>query len=215
MGEDLAFFLLASSSLLAIVDPIAAVPIYLSLTADFDNAKRDRVLRKAAITAIVVLIIFTLVGAWILKFFGITTTAFRIAGGIIFIGIGLDMLQARRSRARTTEAEEADVLEKHREDIGIVPLGMPTIAGPGAITTVMTLNAQTSGSMLRMMFILAAIVIVTLITWLSLKLAPRLLNRFGQTGLNVMTRIMGLLVMVVGVQFLIEGVKGVAAEIVK
>ena len=212
-SDSVAFLLLATTSLLAIVNPLSAVPIYLAMTAEYDPVRRRHTLQRAVITAVVVLIAFTAIGSWIMRFFGITTPAFRIAGGIIFLGIGADMLQARRSRVKTTEEEEVEVVGRGKDDIGIIPLGLPTLAGPGAITTVVTLNSQAASSPARLGSIYLAIVVVMGISWAVLAVAPMLLRRFGQTGLNVMTRIMGLLVMVVGVQFVIEGVRAVAIDI--
>jgi multiple antibiotic resistance protein len=210
--DAVAFGLLAITSLLAIINPLSAVPIYLALTAEYDSARRRQTLQRAVVTAILVLIAFTALGSWIMRLYGITTPAFRIAGGIIFLGIGADMLQARRSGVKTTPEEEVEVAGG-RDDIGIIPLGLPTLAGPGAITTVVTLNAQAGVSPVRLASIYVAIVVVMAISWAALAVAPMLLRRFGQTGLNVMTRIMGLLVMVVGVQFMIDGVRAIALDI--
>lgn len=211
--DSLAFGLLAITSLLAIINPVSAVPIYLAMTAGYAPERRRQTLQRAVITAIVVLIAFTALGSWIMRLYGITAPAFRIAGGIIFLGIGGDMLQARRSRVKTTEEEEVQVVSEGKEDIGIIPLGLPTLAGPGAITTVVTLNAQAGGSPVRLASIYVAIVVVVMVSWGALAVAPMLLRRFGQTGLNVMTRIMGLLVMVVGVQFMIDGIRSVAVDL--
>jgi multiple antibiotic resistance protein len=211
--DSLAFALLAITSLLAIINPVSAVPIYLAMTADYPPERRRQTLQRGVVTAIIVLIAFTALGSWIMRLYGITTPAFRIAGGIIFLGIGGDMLQARRSRVKTTVEEEVEVVGQGKEDIGIIPLGLPTLAGPGAITTVVTLNAQAGGSPVRLASIYVAIVGVVMISWGALAIAPMLLRRFGQTGLNVMTRIMGLLVMVVGVQFMIDGVRSVAVDL--
>ena len=212
-SDSVAFALLAVTSLLAIVNPLSAVPIYLAMTADHDPARRRETLQRAVITAVLVLVAFTAVGSWIMRLYGITTPAFRIAGGLIFLAIGGDMLQARRSGVKTTVEEEVEVVAGAREDIGIIPLGLPTLAGPGAITTVVTLNAQAGSAPVRLASIYLAIIVVMAVAWGVLAVAPMLLRRFGQTGLNVMTRIMGLLVMVVGVQFIIEGVRTVALDI--
>ncbi len=202
MTTDLSFALLAFSSLLAIVNPLSAATIFLALSANQPPRDRRRAVGTGLLTAAAVLVIFALAGGAILGFFGITTHAFKIAGGIIFFGIGWDMLQARRSRVKATEEEEAEGVMK--EDIGIIPLGLPTIAGPGAITTVIVLMAQ-ADSVTRTLAVYGAIVAVLVITGVALLVAPLLLQRFGQTGLNVMTRIMGLLVMVIGVQFVLDG----------
>jgi multiple antibiotic resistance protein len=197
--------------LLAIVNPLSAVPMFVAMTSGYTTEYRNDTLRRAIVTSFVLLVVFTLIGPLILRFFGITTEAFRIAGGIIFFGIGMDMLNARRSRVKTTEEEELESSE--REDIGIVPLGIPTIAGPGAITTVIALNGQTGGNFMKQVALYIAIVIVLLICWATLRAAPLLTRRLGTTGMNVMTRLMGLLVTVVGAQFIIDGVSQVVLDI--
>ena len=208
---DLAFALLVFTSLLAIVNPLSAVPLYLGVTEGYPPQRRASTLRTAIATGIVALLVFGLLGTWILNFFGITTTAFRITGGLIFLGIGFDMLQARRTRSKTTEAEEEEAAHGEH-DIGIIPLGVPTLAGPGSITTVITLGAQADTAWDHAAIYLS-ILAVMVIAWVVLSLAPMLFRRFGQTGLNVMTRIMGLIVMVIGTQFIIDGVRAVALDI--
>lgn len=209
--ESVAFALLAFTSLLAIVNPISAVPIFVALTGAQPAARRRATLRTATLTGVLVLTAFGLLGTWILQFFGITTDAFRITGGILFLGVGSDMLAARRSRVKTTALEEEEA--EHREDVGIIPLGLPTLAGPGAITTVVTLVAQ-ARSPLEHGAVYLAILAVMAITWAVLSVAPLLLQRFGTTGLNVLTRVMGLLVMVIGMQFIINGVTNVLRGLV-
>lgn len=204
------FAILAFTSLLAIVNPLGAVPLFIALTADYTPAHRRATLRRAITTAFAVLLVFALAGTWILQFFGITRQAFQIAGGILFFAIGWDMLQARRSRVKTTEEEESEGALK--EDAGIIPLGLPTLAGPGAITTVIALSGQ-AGTMVRLLSVYLAIVLVLLISWVVLAGAPYLVRRLGRTGMNVMIRLMGLLVMVVGAQFVINGVSTVVLEI--
>lgn len=208
---DLGFALLVFTSLLAIVNPLSAVPMYLAMTAGYTREHRASTLRTAIATAVVVLFAFGLLGTWILQFFGITTTAFRITGGLLFLGIGWDMLGAERARSKPTAEEESEAASSAGE-IGIIPLGLPTLAGPGAITTVVTLGAQ-ADSLGRQATVYLAILAVLLVSWVVLAVAPMLLRRFGRTGLNVMTRIMGLLVMVVGTQFIIDGVKAVVVEL--
>ena len=204
------FAILAFTSLLAIVNPLGAVPMYVALTAEYTPAHRRATLRRAIATSLAVLLAFALVGTWILRFFGVTTHAFQIAGGILFFAVGWDMLQARRSRVKTTEAEETESASK--QDIGIIPLGLPTLAGPGAITTVIALNGNAE-TVAETATVYIAIVLVLAICWLVLAAAPAVTRRMGQTAMNVMTRLMGLLVMVVGAQFVINGVSVVAVDI--
>jgi multiple antibiotic resistance protein len=163
-------------------------------------------------TGIIALVAFGLAGTYILRFFGITTYAFRIAGGIIFLGIGSDMLKARRSRDRTSRSEQEAAEQK--AEVGIIPLGIPTLAGPGSITTVITLTAQADTRM-ELAGLYGAIVAVMVLSWVVLAVSPFIVQRVGRTGMNVMTRLMGLLIMVIGVQFIIEGVRTVALDILR
>lgn len=210
MRHALGFAILAFTSLLAIVNPIGSVPLYIAMTGGYSRAHRQATLRRAIATAFGILVAFAALGTWILQFFGITTQAFQIAGGIIFFGIGWDMLQARRSRVRTTDEEVSEGAAK--DDIGIIPLGMPTLAGPGAITTVIALNGQAT-DLLSHAAVYVAIVLVLLISWLILTAAPAVTRRMGSTGMNVLTRLMGLIVMVVGAQLVINGVTVVLTNI--
>lgn len=207
-----AFALLCFTSLLAIINPLSVAPMYLALTAGYAPAHRRRTLRNGIVTAFLVLATFALLGGTIFQLFGITIHAFRIAGGIIFFGIGMDMLQAKRSRVKTTEEEEQE--GRTKEDVGITPLGIPMITGPGAITTVMVLMTQAT-TRARVGIVFGAVVLVLAIAYAALAAAPRLMRFFGQTGLNVMTRIMGLLVTVVAVQFIVDGSRPILTEIIR
>jgi multiple antibiotic resistance protein len=202
MNDSTQFAIVAFTSLVAIVNPLGAVPVYLAMTASYTPERRRAALRRAVVSAVLLLFAFTLLGTWILHFFGITTEAFQIAGGIIFFGIGWDMLQAKRSRVKTTPEEEDESAQK--EDVGIIPLGIPTLAGPGAITTVIALNGQ-AGGILQSAIVYAGIVFTLALVWVTLAAAPRVTARMGQTGMNIFTRLMGLLVTVVGAQFVING----------
>lgn len=209
MSNTLSFFLLSFTSLLAIVNPLSAVPMFLAMTVRYSPELRARTLRRAIMTAFLVMVAFALLGNYILRFFGITTHAFQIAGGIIFFGIGWDMLQAKRSGVKATEAEETEGAIK--DDIAITPLGLPTLAGPGAITTVIALLAD-ARTVPNMIAVYVAIALTLLVSWMLLTLAPRVVRRLGQTGLNVLTRIMGLLVTVIGVQLVINGITVVVRD---
>lgn len=194
------------------MNPLSAVPLYVTATSDLDDRQRASTLRLAVATGIIALVAFGLAGTYILRFFGITTYAFRIAGGIIFLGIGSDMLKARRSRDRTSRGEQEAAEQK--AEVGIIPLGIPTLAGPGSITTVITLTAQADTRM-ELVGLYGAIVAVMLLSWVVLAVSPFIVQRVGRTGMNVMTRLMGLLIMVIGVQFIIEGVRTVALDILR
>ncbi|HEX9938572.1 MAG TPA: MarC family protein [Longimicrobium sp.] len=206
------FALLCFTSLLSIINPLSAAPMYLALTDGYSREQRAKTLRAAVVTAFVVLAVFALVGGAIFQLFGITIDAFRIAGGFIFFGIGMDMLQAKRSRGKATEEEEQE--GRVRENVGVTPLGMPMITGPGAITTVMVLMTE-AGTPVRVGVVLGAVVAVLAISYAVLSAAPRLVRFFGQTGLNVMTRLMGLLVTVIAVQFIIDGARPILVAIIR
>jgi multiple antibiotic resistance protein len=207
-----AFALLCFSSLLALLNPLSVAPLYLALTAGYTRAHQLRTLRTATLTGAIVLYFFAILGGALFQLFGITLEAFRIAGGIILFGIGMDMLQAKQSRVKATPEEEEEALQK--EDIAITPLGIPLIVGPGSITTVMVLTGSaTTGGHLVVLFI--TIPVVLAIVFAALAAAPRLVRHFGQTGLNVMTRIMGLLLTVIGVQFIIDGARPVILALLR
>lgn len=199
----IAFATLAFTSLLAMVNPLGALPVFAGLTGTYDAAQRRSTAIRACIAGFLVLLSFGLFGTAILRFFGITTHAFRIAGGILFFFVGWEMLQARRPRHKTTQEEEIE--SATREDVAVVPLGLPTLAGPGSITTVVALTDQATGPGATLAVFIAAglVMVISLVVLLS---APALLRLLGQTGINVMTRIMGLLIMVIGVQFVLDGV---------
>lgn len=207
-----AFALLCFSSLLALLNPLSVAPIYLSLTVGYTRQHQLRTLRTAVITGGVVLMFFALLGGTLFQLFGITLEAFRIAGGVILFGIGMDMLQAKQSRVKGTPEEEEEAL--HKEEVGITPLGIPLLVGPGSITTVMVLTGSaTTAAHLAVLFVTTIVVLG--IVYVVLAAAPRVVKRFGQTGLNVMTRIMGLLLTVIGVQFIIDGARPVAVALLR
>ena len=211
MTGILQFAVVSFTSLIAIVNPLGAIPMFVAMTASYTPEHRRATLRRAIATALVLLFAFTLVGTLILRFFGITTEAFQIAGGIIFFGIGWDMLQARRSRVKTTPEEEDE--GAHKEDVGIIPLGIPLLAGPGAITTVIALNGQ-ADSVGESAMVYLGIVVTLVLTWVTLTAAPFFTRRMGQTGMNVFTRLMGLIVTVIGAQFVINGTSTVVLDLV-
>ena len=209
-GSLVAFASVVFGSLLAMINPLGALTIFVGLTAGYSARHRRLTALWACVTAAAILLVFAIFGTAILRFFGITTYAFRIAGGILFFAIGWDMLQARRSRSKTTPEEEEESASRH--EVAVVPLGMPTLAGPGAITTVIALMGQAEGAVeTGVIYVGIAAVLVT--SLLVLLAAPLILRFLGQIGINVVTRLMGLLVMVVGVQFVLDGLRTVVLEI--
>jgi len=196
------FSLLALSSTLFLVDPFAALPTFLAITDGADMARRRRTARKGALTTLIVLLSFTFAGQAIFRLFGITLPAFEIAGGIILLLIGLDMLQAKRSATQEVAGDaEAAAL---KEDAGIVPLGVPMLAGPGAITSVMVLVGQAQ-SRWQMGAIIGAIAITAAVCYLVLANSGRVVRLLGESGIRILVRIMGLLLVALAVQYFVNG----------
>jgi multiple antibiotic resistance protein len=202
--EDFAqFALITFTSVLFIVDPIAALPSYLAITADESPAERRSTALRASVAMALLLIVFAAGGRWIFQAFGITLPAFRIAGGLILWFVAADMLQAER---KTRESSEELAEGQLKEDVALTPLAIPILAGPGAISTVMVLAGQ-AHDLSHGLVVYGAIILTALITWLVLLLGQRLVVRLGQTGIRVVTRVMGLLLAAVATQFIVTGLQ--------
>lgn len=198
----LEFALLAVTSILFLVDPFAVIPLFLAITADSAAAERRQMARRAAWTCAIVLTTFAVAGSLIFKMFGITLPAFKIAGGIILLQIGLDMLQARQSGTKVSPEEAQEGATK--EDASIIPLGMPMLAGPGAISTVMVLIGE-SHAVWQHGVIYATIIFTSFVSYLVLVGAGQVQRFLGQTGIRIMMRLMGLLLVALAVQFVANG----------
>jgi multiple antibiotic resistance protein len=196
------FSLLALSSIFFLVDPFAALPTFLAVTAGQDAKKRRRTARKASLTAFVVLTSFACAGTYIFRMFGITLPAFEIAGGVILLLIGLDMLEAKRSPTQETTGDTEAAAAK--DDVGIVPLGIPMLAGPGAITSVMVLVGQVQQRW-QMAAIVGSIAITAVTCFLVLGSAAFVGKVLGDTGIRILVRIMGLLLVALAVQYFVNG----------
>ncbi|MBV9505203.1 MAG: NAAT family transporter [Acidobacteriia bacterium] len=201
-ADVLQFSFVALTSIFFLVDPVAAVPTFLIMTAAADRDHRVRMARRAAWTCFIVLCSFAVAGSLIFRLFGITLPAFKIAGGLILILIGIDMLQARRSSTKETPKETQEGLEK--DDVGIIPLGVPMLAGPGSISTVMVLM----GGAPKWWFgipILVTIAITAVSSYWILAAGDRVRGYLGETGIRILTRMMGLLLTAIAVQFMLNG----------
>ena len=198
------FSVLALSSIFFLVDPFAAIPSFIAITQSVNNERRKRMARKAALTCFVVLTSFAVAGQLIFRMFGITLPAFEIAGGLILLFIGLDMLEAKRSPTQEAEGDTEEGATK--EDAGIVPLGIPMLAGPGAISSVMVL-VGTVPSFLhwQMAAILGAIALTSLVSYWVLAGASKVRAVLGETGIRILVRIMGLLLVALAMQFFVNG----------
>jgi MarC family membrane protein len=196
--------LLVFTSVLFIVDPFAVIPSFLAMTARDTPAARRVLARRGAWTAAITLTLFALGGSVIFKVFGITIGAFKVAGGVLMGLNALDMVQARRSHQRETPAETAEGIEK--EDIGILPLGVPMLAGPGAISTVMVL-ALGAKSWVTTVALYVAILLTAFVSYHTLAAASLVEKRLGQTGMRILTRLMGLILCAIAIQFILDGVR--------
>jgi multiple antibiotic resistance protein len=196
------FTVVAISSMFFLVDPFNAVPLFIALTASSSPEGRKRAARKAALTCFIVLTAFALAGSWIFRIFGITLPAFEIAGGLILLLIGIEMIQGQNNTKDDPKNNPEDVSQK--DDIGITPMGVPMLAGPGAISTVMVLTGA-SPSPAHSIPVIAAIAITALASYLILAAATRIQMRLGGTGIRIMMRIMGLMLTAIAIQFVING----------
>jgi multiple antibiotic resistance protein len=206
LADLLQFSFVALTSVFFLVDPIAAIPTFLAMTAENDRSSRRHMAKRAAWTCLVVLSGFAAVGKLIFRLFGITLPAFKIAGGLILLLIGLDMLRARRSQTKETPGEAAEAAGK--EDVGIIPLGVPMLAGPGAISTVMVLI----GGMPDWWYaipVFLSIAVVSLVSYSILAGADRVRQYLGETGIRILTRLMGLMLTAIAVQFMLNGLADV------
>lgn len=198
------FSLLALSSIFFLVDPLAAIPSFIAITEGADDKRRKRMARKATLTCFIVLALFGLAGKVIFEIFGITLPAFEIAGGLILLLIGLDMLEARRSPTQEAQGDTEEAAAK--EDAGIVPLGVPMLAGPGAISSVMVLVGTVPSIWhWQMGAILGAIAVTCAVSYWVLAGAARVRAVLGETGIRILVRIMGLLLVALAMQFFVNG----------
>jgi multiple antibiotic resistance protein len=199
------YALLAVSSLFVIVDPIATVPAFLAMTPAETPEGRVRMARLACQVAAGLLIVFALLGRWLFHFLGITIPAFQMAGSVVLLMIALDMLKAERSRAQETEAEvEAGTA---KADIAVTPLAVPMLAGPGAISTVILLQAKAEGSWAKQAVLVLAILVVAASSYLIFAVSARGAKWLSPIALRVTTRIMGLLLAAIAMQFLLNALR--------
>ena len=198
--EYLKFF----AGLVAILNPVGVIPIFINLTYNQTAAERNRTALMAALTVGVVLAVSLLCGEWILDFFGISVASFQVAGGILILYNSLSMLQAKMNATRQTEEEAQETAE--REDVAVVPIGVPLTAGPGAIGTVI-LYGHKPALFGRYVILIAGIAIVSVIVWGAFRLAPLISRALSRTGINIVTRLMGLIMAAIGIEFIASGLK--------
>ena len=202
MEFEYTYYIQIFIGLISVMSPLSSIPVFLSLTEKHSKQERQRVAKRASYGVMWILIIAALAGEAILGFFGIDISSFQIAGGILILLMSLQMLNAKRPPSKFSEVEDEEAHEK--EDISIVPLALPLLAGPGTISTVVVY----SGSMpfgIEKVILLGILICAAVVIRLTLELAAPIGNRLGQTGLNIVGRIMGLILAAIAVKFILTG----------
>lgn len=210
MNELLSFGILCFTTFITIINPLSTLPVFLTMTNSLDDAQRKQVAVEAVITAFIALVLFAFTGQFIFDFFNITANGFRVAGGILFFMMGYDMLNARITRIKISKAE----VKEYTTDISITPLGIPMICGPGAITNAILMMGE-SKTVSQKGVLIATMLIVCLIMLVTLYGGARLIKLMGQTTMKVLMRIMGLILMVIAVEFFFAGLKPIVQDILQ
>lgn len=198
LGIYLQFFL----GLVATVNPVGIMPVFVSLTGHLDESEKKRTARTAHIAIAIILVVSLLAGQFLLDMFSISLDAFRIAGGMLLLSIAFTMMSGKLGEDKQNKQEKTEFIS--REQIGVVPLAMPLMAGPGAISSTIVFGSRYP-SLMQTLCIIGTIIIFCLCSWALFRSAPYLIRMLGQTGINVITRIMGLILGSLGVQFIANG----------
>ena len=210
METIIPFALLCFTSFFTLTTPLGTMPVFLTMTNGLSDDERKHIIKRATIVSFVILIAFTLCGQFLFKFFGISTNGFRIAAGFIILKIGYDMLQARYSSAKLNQEE----IKAYVNDISITPLSIPMLCGPGAIANGIILMSDATTWELKTTLI-AMIAVVYVLSYIVLRLSTRLVKLIGETGNNVMMRLMGLILMVIAVECFVGGLKPILIDIIQ
>ena len=205
-----AYSMLCFTSLFTITSPLSTMPVFLTMTQSLDEKERRAVAIRATLVACCALLLFVLAGQFLFKFFGISTNGFRIVGGIIIFRIGFDMLQAKYTPMNLRKEE----IKEYANDVSVAPLGIPLLCGPGAIANAIVLM-QEAYSFEMKTAVIVAIILVYLITFVLLRWAGVLVKFIGETGNNVMMRLMGLILMVIAVECFVSGARPILTEILR
>lgn len=210
MNDAFSFGLLCFTSFFTLINPLSTMPVFMTMTAELSDKERNRTAKKATIVALITIIIFALSGQLLFNFFGISVNSFRVVGGVIFFIMGMDMLQARLGQVKIKDSE----VKTYVNDISVTPLAIPMICGPGAITNSIVLMEDAS-NLTRKIILFSAILVVMFITYIIFYSSSRIIKMLGQTGINVMMRLMGLIVMVIAVEFFFSGLKPIVLDMLK
>jgi len=210
MNELLTFGLLSFTSFFTLINPLGTMPIFMTMTKDIDQKHRTKTAKKATIVSFITIVIFAFSGQLLFNFFGISVNSFRIVGGVIFFLMGMDMLQARLGKVKIKESE----IKTYVNDISITPLAIPMICGPGALTNAIVMM-EDANSLEKKAMLIFTILLVMILTYVILYSSSRIIKVLGETGNNVMMRLMGLIVMVIAVEFFFSGLKPIIMEMIK
>ncbi len=209
MEELLPFAFMCFASFFTLANPLGTMPVFLSMTKTLEEEQRARIVKRATIISVIILLSFTFTGQFLFSFFGISANGFRIAAGIIILKIGYDMLQARYSESKLSPEEMRD----YADDISITPLAIPMLCGPGAIANgIMLMDRADTLSMQAVL--IGTILFVYLLSYVILRFSTKLLSVLGKTGNNVMMRLMGLILMVIAVECFVSGLRPILTEII-
>lgn len=203
---DIAYVLSIFVGILAIVNPFGNISFFTSLTHDFSTEEKKQVISKAVVAATLTLIVFGLLGSYIFKLFSITIPAFRIAGGLLLFRVAFSMLYGSTPGTKSTTQEKEESLE--REMVGVIPMAIPMLAGPGAISTVMLYVSE--GNLEELLIVFLSIFVTMFITFMLLRNADKIFSKIGRVGSLAISRIMGLILAAVAVQFLVNGIHDIA-----
>lgn len=210
MNDLLPFALLCLTSFFTLTNPLGTMPIFMTMTDGMDDTQRKAIAKKATIVSFITLMVFAFSGQLLFKFFGISANSFRIAGGIIFFAIGWDMLQAQFTKVKLKE----DEIKRYANDISVTPLAIPMLCGPGSITNAIVLMEDAGTVWLKVTLILS-IATIYIITFFILRASTRMTRLLGETGNNVLMRLMGLILMVIAVEFTFSGLRPILIDILK
>ncbi|MDD5308537.1 MAG: MarC family protein [Deltaproteobacteria bacterium] len=210
MHDVIAFAIVAFPSLIVIINPVMVTSVFITLTSSATPEAKRAIVRKTTIVSFAVLLVFAIFGTLIFKFLSITIGAFQIAGGIILFSVAMGMLHAKPPRTKQTPEEMREALS--RDDVAVVPLAIPMVSGPGSITTVIVLSGEARATP-NMAILFLAIVVAMATVYVMLRNAARIQRFLGPSGLNITTRLMGLVLAAIAVQFVIHGVGSVLPEL--
>ncbi len=210
MNEYWSFGLLAVTSFFTLINPLGVMPIFMTITGDLNAEQRKKTARKATIVSFFTLVAFAFSGQLLFQFFGISVNSLKIVGGVIFFIMGQDMLQARLSKIKVSDSE----ITEYVNDVSITPLAIPMICGPGAITNGIVLMEE-ANNMESKLILVGAILLTCFLTYIILWSSTRIINFLGDTGNKILMRLMGLIVMVIAVEFFFSGLRPIVQEMLK